>query len=168
MASIYRSGRRDFAEPVASFLRRQTKTMSAIEGVDPDRAAGITDPAWWHWFGEEFIGVDDPWREWLRVVRRPSASPLVQWLEYAPSYLSRPRVRSHPPMSMMAPSTTNHLGLSSLADESSTYRAAQIRIGSATVFVVSPSTSAYPPNSDVGPLTGVARQRGPKTVLRRA
>ena len=69
---------------------------------------------------------------------------LISFSRNAPSYLSRPRVRSHPPMSMMAPSTTNHLGLSSLADESSTYRAAQIRIGSATVFVVSPSDFRLP------------------------
>jgi hypothetical protein len=55
--------------------------MSAIETVDTDRQAGITDAAWWQWF-DEIPDVADPWQDWLRVQRFPHAGPLLDWLEY--------------------------------------------------------------------------------------
>lgn len=50
--------------------------MSIAEVAD----AGITDAAWWDWFGE-LSGSYDPWLHWLSGCRFPHEGPLQAWLE---------------------------------------------------------------------------------------
>ena len=55
--------------------------MSVAEVTDHSkRMAGITDAAWWDWFGE-LSGSYDPWLHWLSGCRFPHEGPLRAWLE---------------------------------------------------------------------------------------